>query len=101
LHRAFKVRTDRLARANEIVTGHTLELQSTDFSRPYGWAIPLMSLSKAGKYLEPTFDRLEQIAGMEHNRLLVKNAAHPLVHNDSGGVRTAVLDGDGDLDGAH
>jgi hypothetical protein len=81
---------ERLAEVESVVKAHTLDDQSSQFGSPYGWAISLMSYRKSGLRHTPTFDVLERLAGMEKLRLLVVSA-HGHVHNDSAGVRTAVL----------
>jgi Family of unknown function (DUF5677) len=86
----------RKQRSEELIARHTLPNESTSFPDSYGWATPLMPLSKKGTYLKPTFDHLEKKAGLTDLRLLVASA-HGLVHNDSAGVVTAVL---GESDGA-
>ena len=69
---------------------HAVAGARSRFRDAYGWAIPLLPRSTSGEYPRPTFDRLEALAGYDQRRLLVASA-HGLVHNDSGGVRTAVL----------
>ncbi len=69
---------------------HAVAGARSRFRDAYGWAIPLLPRSASGEYPRPTFDRLEALAGYDERRLLV-SSSHGLVHNDSGGVRTAVL----------
>ncbi|MGY2747526.1 DUF5677 domain-containing protein [Arthrobacter sp. UYCu723] len=80
--------------AERLIETHSLPDQSSSFASQYGWAIPLMGRRKDGKYLRPTFDSLEKIAGLENQRLLV-DSSNGHVHNDASGIRSAVLMEDG------
>jgi hypothetical protein len=88
-----EVRKERLQRVDELMNANTLPDQSSSFAGAYGWAIPLMGRRKDSKYLDPSFDRLEKLAGLERLRLLM-TSAHGHVHNDSGGIRQAVMVGE-------
>jgi hypothetical protein len=80
----------RASRSQELIEHHTMADQGISFSAPYGWATPLMPLGKKGRRIPPTFEKLEELAGLKGLRLLVATA-HGLVHNDSGGVVTSVV----------
>ncbi len=81
---------ERRRRSDDLVEQHSLSDQSASFRNAYGWAAPLMPKGKNQRRIPPSFDRLERIAGLSQHRLLVATA-HGLVHNDSGGVLTAVV----------
>lgn len=80
----------RTERSEKLSGRHTEPDSGVSFREPYGWAAHLMPFGKKGKRVPPTFVRLEELAGLNDLRLLV-GSAHGLVHNDSGGVVTAVL----------
>ncbi|WDH78813.1 DUF5677 domain-containing protein [Microbacterium esteraromaticum] len=84
-------RAERMALVADLIRAHTLVDESLGFAKPYGWATPLMKRRRDGKYLEPTFTRLEELARQSNMRLLVQHGAHGHVHGDAGAVRTSVL----------
>jgi len=86
----------RQEQSEALIAHHTLPNQSRPFRDAYGWATPLLPLTKKGQHAAPTFDQLEALAGYGDLRLLVYSA-HGLVHNDSGGVAASVL---GDFNGS-
>ncbi|MEU1250666.1 DUF5677 domain-containing protein [Micromonospora arida] len=83
----------RQERCRQLIDELTLPEESRSFRDSYGWAAPLMPISRSGKRIPPTFDRLEKLAGLEQLRLLV-SGAHGLVHADSAGSAAAVVMGD-------
>ena len=80
----------RTQQSEELSARHTDPDAGVNFHGLYGWAAHLMRFGKKGKRIPPTFIELEKLAGLEDLRLLV-GSAHGLVHNDSGGVLTAVV----------
>lgn len=82
--------SNRTKRSAELSERHAVPDAGVSFREPYGWAAHLMPVRKKGKRVPPTLLRLEELAGLQDLRLLV-GSAHGLVHNDSGGVVTAVV----------
>jgi hypothetical protein len=84
----------RWSDAEAMVAEHETPDDPVRFTTQYAWALPLLKLSASGRRPRPTFGALERLANLQDLRLLVAGS-HGLVHNDSAGLASYVIERDG------